>query len=244
MDKYRINIKTYEGPMDLLLDLIKQNEIDIYDIPIAKITEQFLDYLKTIEKLNLEITSDFILMAATLIEIKSKMLLPKQVYEDEENEDEDDIADPRAELVQKLLEYEKFKKISNDLKESLDYESKAFYKLQEDFSSIDEKDFLKNLNLNNLLKTFNNIMEKHINKFEVSEIIQESFSTEDAIKIIKVMLEENKKISFLDLIKKSNKSEIITYFLSILEAIKMGILYAKQNKDFDDIILLRRKDEL
>ncbi len=242
MDKYRINIKTYEGPMDLLLDLIKQNEIDIYDIPIAKITEQFLDYLKTIEKLNLEITSDFILMAATLIEIKSKMLLPKQVYEDEENED--DIADPRAELVQKLLEYEKFKKISNDLKESLDYESKAFYKLQEDFSSIDEKDFLKNLNLNNLLKTFNNIMEKHINKFEVSEIIQESFSTEDAIKIIKVMLEENKKISFLDLIKKSNKSEIITYFLSILEAIKMGILYAKQNKDFDDIILLRRKDEL
>lgn len=242
MDKYRINIKTYEGPMDLLLDLIKQNEIDIYDIPIAKITEQFLDYLKTIEKLNLEITSDFILMAATLIEIKSKMLLPKQVYEDEENED--DIADPRAELVQKLLEYEKFKKISNDLKESLDYESKAFYKLQEDFSSIDEKDFLKNLNLNNLLKTFNNIMEKHINKFEVSEIIQESFSTEEAIKIIKVMLEENKKISFLDLIKKSNKSEIITYFLSILEAIKMGILYAKQNKDFDDIILLRRKDEL
>lgn len=242
MDKYRINIKTYEGPMDLLLDLIKQNEIDIYDIPIAKITEQFLDYLKTIEKLNLEITSDFILMAATLIEIKSKMLLPKQVYEDEENED--DIADPRAELVQKLLEYEKFKKISNDLKESLDYESKAFYKLQEDFSSIDEKDFLKNLNLNNLLKTFNNIMEKHINKFEVSEIIQESFSTEEAIKILKNMLEENKKISFLDLIKKSNKAEIITYFLSILEAMKMGILYAKQNKDFDDIILLRRTDEL
>lgn len=242
MDKYRINIKTYEGPMDLLLDLIKQNEIDIYDIPIAKITEQFLDYLKTIEKLNLEVTSDFILMAATLIEIKSKMLLPKQVYEDEENED--DIADPRAELVQKLLEYEKFKKISNDLKESLDYESKAFYKLQEDFSSIDEKDFLKNLNLNNLLKTFNNIMEKHINKFEVSEIIQESFSTEEAIKILKNMLEENKKISFLDLIKKSNKAEIITYFLSILEAMKMGILYAKQNKDFDDIILLRRTDEL
>lgn len=242
MDKYRINIKTYEGPMDLLLDLIKQNEIDIYDIPIAKITEQFLDYLKTIEKLNLEITSDFILMAATLIEIKSKMLLPKQVYEDEENED--DIADPRAELVQKLLEYEKFKKISNDLKESLDYESKAFYKLQEDFSSIDEKDFLKNLNLNNLLKTFNNIMEKYVDKFEFSEIIQESFSTEEAIQIIKVMLEKNKKISFLDLIKKSNKSEIITYFLSILEAIKMGILYAKQNKDFDDIILLRRKDEL
>lgn len=242
MDKYRINIKTYEGPMDLLLDLIKQNEIDIYDIPIAKITEQFLDYLKTIEKLNLEITSDFILMAATLIEIKSKMLLPKQVYEDEENED--DIADPRAELVQKLLEYEKFKKISNDLKESLDYESKAFYKLQEDFSSIDEKDFLKNLNLSNLLKTFNNIMEKHINKFEVSEIIQESFSTEEAIKILKSMLEENKKISFLDLIKKSNKAEIITYFLSILEAMKMGILYAKQNKDFDDIILLRRTDEL
>lgn len=242
MDKYRINIKTYEGPMDLLLDLIKQNEIDIYDIPIAKITEQFLDYLKTIEKLNLEITSDFILMAATLIEIKSKMLLPKQVYEDEENED--DIADPRAELVQKLLEYEKFKKISNDLKESLDYESKAFYKLQEDFSSIDEKDFLKNLNLNNLLKTFNNIMEKHINKFEVSEIIQESFSTEEAIKILKSMLEKNKKISFLDLIKKSNKAEIITYFLSILEAMKMGILYAKQNKDFDDIILLRRTDEL
>ena len=242
MDKYRINIKTYEGPMDLLLDLIKQNEIDIYDIPIAKITEQPLDYLKTIEKLNLEVTSDFILMAATLIEIKSKMLLPKQVYEDEENED--DIADPRAELVQKLLEYEKFKKISNDLKESLDYESKAFYKLQEDFSSIDEKDFLKNLNLNNLLKTFNNIMEKHINKFEVSEIIQESFSTEEAIKILKNMLEENKKISFLDLIKKSNKAEIITYFLSILEAMKMGILYAKQNKDFDDIILLRRTDEL
>ena len=130
--EYNIVLKTYEGPMDLLLDLIKENEIDIYDIPIFKITEEFLKYIENMKKLNLTLTSDFILMASTLLEIKSKMLLPKkEVLEDEEVEE-----DPRLDLVESLLEYKKYKEASEILKIQEEYESKSFYKLRTEIFSM------------------------------------------------------------------------------------------------------------
>ena len=124
--EYNIVLERYQGPMDLLLDLIRKNEIDIYDIPIFEITEQFLDYMEKANKINLELTSDFILMASTLLEIKSKMLLPKIKFDDDD--EEEDGEDARKELVEKLLEYEKYQQLSGLLKKNEEYETRAFYR--------------------------------------------------------------------------------------------------------------------
>ena len=159
--EYNIVLKTYEGPMDLLLDLIKENEIDIYDIPIFTITEEFLRYIENMKKLNLTLTSDFILMASTLLEIKSKMLLPKTKKLNNEDKDEED---PRKDLVESLLEYKKYKEASEILKIQEDYESKSFYKLKTEIFSMNEMDFLKESSVDKLSLAFFNILKKYKDK--------------------------------------------------------------------------------
>lgn len=238
---YNISIKSYEGPMDLLLDLIKKNEVDIYDIPIHLITEQFLDYLNLSKTLNMEITSDFILMAATLIEIKSKMLLPKKLLEDDE---EDESEDPRKELVQKILEYEKFREVSNILKNSHEFENKSIYKLQEDFSTIDDVDFIKNLTIDKLAIAFSNIIKKIDIEDKSYTIRSELFTNKMAIGIIREKLKSNKSLSFSEIIKNQCLENIITYFLAILEMAKNGQVTLTQNIDLSDILILRRQNEL
>lgn len=238
--EYRVNLKIYEGPMDLLIDLIKKNEIDIYDIPIHIITEQFLEYIKEANKINLELTSEFILMASTLIEIKSKMLLPKIKISEEEEDDEED---PRDSLVQKILEYEKYKDISEILKESHNYEAKAFYKLQEDFTNIDDIDLLKNCDVNSLAKSFKNIINKLKSENIIAEIKQESFSIEEATLVLKNKIEKTGKILFTDLLSDSPIiEEIISFFLSVLELVKVGYIKAYQEDDYQDIKLLIREE--
>ncbi len=238
---YNISIKSYEGPMDLLLDLIKKNEVDIYDIPIHLITEQFLDYLNLSKTLNMEITSDFILMAATLIEIKSKMLLPKKLLEDDE---EDESEDPRKELVQKILEYEKFREVSNILKNSHEFENKSIYKLQEDFSTIDDVDFIKNLTIDKLAIAFSNIIKKMDIEDKSYTIRSELFTNKMAISIIREKLKSNESLSFSEIIKNQGLENIITYFLAILEMAKNGQVTLTQNFDLSDILILRRQNEL
>ena len=237
---YNISIKSYEGPMDLLLDLIKKNEVDIYDIPIHLITEQFLDYLNLSKTLNMEITSDFILMAATLIEIKSKMLLPKNLLEDDE---EDETEDPRKELVQKILEYEKFREVSTILKNSHEFENKSIYKLQEDFSTIDDVDFIKNLTVDKLAIAFSNIIKKMDIEDRSYTIRSELFTNKMAIGIIREKLKSNKSLSFSEIIKNQCLENIITYFLAILEMAKNGQVTLTQNIDLSDILILRRQNE-
>lgn len=237
---YNISIKSYEGPMDLLLDLIKKNEVDIYDIPIHLITEQFLDYLNLSKTLNMEITSDFILMAATLIEIKSKLLLPKNLLEDDE---EDESEDPRKELVQKILEYEKFREVSNILKNSHEFENKSIYKLQEDFSTIDDVDFIKNLTIDKLAIAFSNIIKKMDIEDKSYTIRSELFTNKMAISIIGEKLKSNESLSFSEVIKKQSLENIITYFLAILEMAKNGQVTLTQNIDLSDILILRRQNE-
>ncbi|MFR7349166.1 segregation and condensation protein A [Peptoniphilus sp.] len=226
--------------MDLLLDLIKKNEVDIYDIPIHLITEQFLDYLNLSKTLNMEITSDFILMAATLIEIKSKMLLPKNLLEDNE---EDESEDPRKELVQKILEYEKFREVSNILKNSHEFENKSIYKLQEDFSTIDDVDFIKNLTIDKLAIAFSNIIKKMDIEDKSYTIRSELFTNKMAIGIIREKLKSNKSLSFSEIIKNQCLENIITYFLAILEMAKNGQVTLTQNIDLSDILILRRQNE-
>lgn len=236
--EYNVNIKEYEGPMDLLVDLIKKNEIDIYDIPIHTITTQFLDYINQSKILNMEITSDFILMASTLIEIKSKMLLPLYKFEDDELVE--DTEDPRKELVEKILEYNRYKQISKSLKESVEYENKTFYKFQEDFSEIDELDLLKNLDVDSLYKAFRNIILSKKSKEEEIDIELDKFSTKDASNEILSRLEVG-NLYFSDLLEKNfTVSRTIVYFLSLLELIKLNAVLARQTNNFSDIEIIRR----
>lgn len=236
--EYNIVLKTYEGPMDLLLDLIKENEIDIYDIPIFKITEEFLEYIENMKKLNLTLTSDFILMASTLLEIKSKMLLPKKEALDEEVEVEED---PRQDLVESLLEYKKYKEASEILKIQEEYESKSFYKLRTEIFSMSEMDFLKDSNVDKLSLAFFNILKRYKDK-EVVGIEREYFKVEDATRKIKLALHKNKNIKFSDLLVDIvYKVDVITYFLGMLELIKNEYIYANQSDNFADILIKERE---
>lgn len=238
--EYNINIETYEGPMDLLIDLIKKNEIDIYDIPIHIITEQFVEYIREANKVNLELTSDFILMASTLIEIKSKMLLPKLKVEDDEIEED---IDPRDDLVQKIIEYEKYREVSKQLKESASYESKAYYKLQEDFVSIEDLDLLKNCDIDSLSKAFTNLILKKNKKEYVEKIRTDSFPVERATFLVIEKLKIEKEFLFSDLLDVgSDINEIVSYFLSILELVKIGSIFANQYNEYQDIKIERRKE--
>ena len=239
--EYNIVLKTYEGPMDLLLDLIKENEIDIYDIPIFKITEEFLKYIENMKKLNLTLTSDFILMASTLLEIKSKMLLPKIKFDDEQEEDEEDA---RKELVEKLLEYEKYQQLSGLLKKNEEYETRAFYRKKSEMPDFSDKDLLKDLKVNDLSKAFMNILIRNKNKV-VKSIYRENFSVETAINVLKSRLLINNKFYFTKLLEDyPSREELISLFLGLLELIRNGILSAKQTENFTDIFIeLRNLDE-
>lgn len=236
--EYNIVLKTYEGPMDLLLDLIKENEIDIYDIPIFKITEEFLKYIENMKKLNLTLTSDFILMASTLLEIKSKMLLPKKEDLDEEVEEEED---PRQDLVESLLEYKRYKEASEILKVQEEYESKSFYKLRTEIFSMNEMDFLKDSNVDKLSLVFFNILKRYKDK-EVVGIEREYFKVEDAARKIKLALHKNKEIKFSALLVDIvYKVDVITYFLGMLELIKNEYILAEQSDSFADILIKERE---
>jgi len=234
--EYNIVLKTYEGPMDLLLSLIKENEIDIYDIPIFKITEQFLDYIKKMKDLNLELTADFIVMASTLLEIKSKMLLPKTKKAEDEEEEED----PRKDLVESLLEYKKYKEASEILKTQEEYESKSFYKLKTEIFDVNEIDFLKDSNVDKLSKAFFNILKR----FEDDKSIfieRERFKVEDAVRNIKREVFIKKKIDFTSLLDDIVfKVDVITYFLGMLELIKNEFIVANQKDNYGDILIEKR----
>lgn len=239
-------IDVFEGPMDLLLHLIEKAEIDIYDIPINLIAEQFLDYIRQMEELNLDITSDFLVMAATLLEIKSKMLLPKdKVPEDESFVEEED---PRMELVSRLVEYKKYKDAAEELRLMETIQQKVFYKPKEDLSDFqDEQLEIDGLKIDLLVKSLANIIKsrnKENGVLFIQEIQREEYTLEKCISIIRQKLDVDNNIRFSDLIEEdSTKSEIINYFLSILELIRMMDIEVVQEEDFSDLIISRRLEE-
>ena len=242
--EYKIMIDVFEGPMELLLHLIDRAEIDIYDIPISLITDQFIEYLHKMEELNLEITSDFLVMAATLLEIKSKMLLPQR-EKLENNQLEMEEVDPRAELVRKLVEYKKYKHITDKLREMESIQSKVYYKPKEDTIDTFNDDFeLVDLNIDDLLKALNNIIIRRNKKakvLDVREIQREEYTLEKCVSEIKERLNRENTIYFSDLLKEdSTKSEIITYFLSILELINLKYIHVVQEEDFSDLIITKK----
>jgi len=239
-----VKLEVFEGPLDLLLHLIDKNKIDIYDIPIVMITEQYLDYIKQMETEDMNIMSEFLLMAATLLDIKCKMLLPKEINEEGEEED------PRAELVQKLLEYKMYKYMSYELKDRQFNAEKNMYKEptipQEVLAyqePLDYETLLGDVNLQKLHTIFKETIKRKEDKVDpvrsqFGKIEKDEINLEEKTSYIEDFIRLHRKLSFRELLEKQNsKMEIIVTFLVILELMKVGEIKIEQNEIFDDIMI-------
>ena len=237
-----VKLQVFEGPLDLLLHLIDKNKVNIYDIPIVEITAQYMDYIAEMKKHDLNLLSEFLVMAATLIDIKSKMLLPSNPDDPEEEED------PRAELVQQLLEYKMYKCMAYELKDRQIDAQKTLFKVPtipkevlafEEPVDLDE--LVADITLAKLNDIFQSIMKKQVDKIDpvrskFGKIEKEEVSLEDKMDYLTEYAKEHKHFSFKSLLEKqSSKVNIIVTFLAILELMKIGKIYISQEKIFDDI---------
>ncbi len=225
---FHFKLPVFEGPLDLLLHLIKENKLNIYDIPILLITRQYIEYLELMKELNLEIAGEFLVMAATLIHIKSYMLLPV-----EEKQTEEQMEDPRTELVQRLLEYQKFRDASVNLRGREEVWKNIFYRPapQVEDSSVT---MLLELNLFDLLTAFKRILSKAPE--EAVEITRETLTVKDRINFILERLEKGAGIKFEDLFEVgATKTVLIVTFLAFLELVRLGLVRAYQEKAFGSI---------
>jgi segregation and condensation protein A len=236
---YNIKIPVFEGPLDLLLHLIRENKLDIYDIPIALITHQYLQYIKMMKDLNLDIAGEFLVMAATLIHIKSRMLLPP----DEEVPPEEQ-EDPRRELVEKLLEYQAFKEAALSLRQREDEWTRVFQR--EPLFDSEEEDagiYLSDVNLFDLLEAFKKILDTAPS--EVATITKETLTVKDKMSLIMEMLEGQDAIRFEDIFKDGiTRSQLIVTFIALLELIRLGLLRAYQEKEFGNIWVIKQNADL
>ena len=239
---YKIKLEIFEGPLDLLLYLIKREEIDIYDIPVAKIADQYLEYMEVMKMLDLNIAGEFIVMAATLIHIKSKMLLPPEEIELEEEEE----MDPRAELVQRLIEYKKFKEAAKKLEEMELRQKNIFIRSSslEQYKSHDGEGVYFEASLFDLLTAFSKVL-KEIPKKTIQEIIKDEFTVDEKIHQLLHLLMERESVRVNSLFASSkNKLEIIVLFLAILELIRLKEIVVVQNKLFGEIEIRRNEAKL
>ena len=231
---YCFTIDKFSGPLDLLLHLIKQSNIDIYDIKIEEITNQYLDYIRKMKELNLNIASSYLVMAAELIEMKAAMLLPKpEILEDEYEED------PKEKLIQRLIEYQNYKEITSKFHE-LELDRQQYYtKKSSDISEYKINPILSNdIDLNDLIKAFEQFLNRQeANKPLNTKIATKEYSITKRSKEIKDLIKKNKKIVFTDLFDIKTKSYIVVTFLSILVLAKNNDLKIVQENNFDNILL-------
>lgn len=237
--KYNIHLNVYDGPLDLLCDLISKQKIDIKDISISEITSQYLVYIDMLNEMDLEIASEFIIMASKLVEIKSKYLLYKQNHEDYEE-------DPRLELVEKLEEYKKFKEASLNLKENIHYTYDTFFRTKEEVIIDGSKIDLDEISIDAIRNTLPIILKMKVieglDKREELDMIMKKrvISLEKKISDLKELIKKEDKISFVKLVRSYDKDETIATFLAILELIKEKLIVVVQNEFFDDIIIIKR----
>ena len=235
-------LESFEGPLDLLVHLIEKNKIDIYDIPIVMITKQYMDYMETMDKADLDKVSSFIVMAAMLLRIKSKMLLPKEEVQQEEE------ADPRDELVERLLEYQMFKMLSSELKDRQLLAEQSFYKKKNipkevgDFKEKPDLDkLLENITLGRLKEVFEEVMKRSEEKLDpirsqFGKIEKETISLSERMTELRQQLSIHSKLSFAFLLGQDiTKPNIIVTFLAVLELMKLGSIHIEQEKLFGEI---------
>jgi segregation and condensation protein A len=237
-DEYKITLPLFEGPLELLLHLIKQNKIDIYDIPIAEITRQYLEYLELMKELNLEIAGEFLVMAATLIQIKTRMLLP--IDEDIPPEERED---PRMELVERLLEYQAIKSASMDLEDRRQRWSNYFWREGDSLSeSRTEKLYLFDINVFDLLAAFKKVLENA--PPEVVSLTRETLTVREKMNHILQRCEEDEVLRFEDVFdRNTSRTELIVTFLALLELIRLRLVKVRQDEQMGQIWIIYNKQE-
>ncbi len=239
-----VKLEVFEGPLDLLLHLIDKNKVDIYDIPIVEITEQYLEYIRQMETEDMNVMSEFLVMAATLIDIKCKMLLPKEV--DEEGEEQD----PRAELVEKLLEYKMCKYMSYELRDRMVDAQRSLYKpptlpaeVEQYRQPVDYEELIGDLTLQRLHEIFKQMMKRQVDKIDpvrstFGKIEKDEIDLDLKTTYVEAYVRSHKTFSFRRLLEKQHsKMEVIVTFLVILEMIKTGRIGIEQEDTFSDIII-------
>lgn len=235
-------LDTFEGPLDLLLHLIDKAEIDIHEVSISEITIQYMDYLHAMKELELEVTSEFLVMAATLLAIKSKQLLPKPpVFEDDYEDWPDDGLDPRDELIQKLVEYRKFKQIAEQLREKEFERSLVFSREPEDmtpFMKQEKVNPVEGIQLSDLIVAFQKALRRAARRNIVATVQRDEISVKDRIRDIVDVLKQFETVRFSRLIRENmDRHEIVVTFLAILELMKMKHIRCFQHQLFDDIVI-------
>ena len=229
-DVLGIKLGQFAGPLDLLLYLIKQEQADIFDIPIAQITEKYLEYIRLMKRLDIAVAADFLVMAATLIEIKSRMLLPR----DPTVADEEEFEDPRQELVDRLLEYEKFKSAAGMLYERSTIEQAVFPRGP---IESDDNNAETDASVFDLLTVFQKIVARHVDEIKM-EIHREEISLADMIKHLRTRILEMGEVNLLEFFEEMHsRRELVTAFIAVLEIVRTEGVKLLQSKTFGDIIL-------
>lgn len=232
---YRIKLQDFEGPLDLLLFFIRRDELDIYDIPISRITKEFMEYLHLLEKLDLEIAGDFILMAATLMQIKVKMLLPREV--DEKGEE----IDPRADLVKALLEYKRYKEMSEEFSFMEANQRRFSYRgnFEEDPKTeiTNYEVLLKNITIYDLIKAFKKALLDRPAE-PVHQIVKWNVTIDEQMEFIFNKLGNKNQMSFIDLmIELKDKIRIVVTFIAMLEMVKAGKIGLRESNKLNDFLI-------
>ena len=246
-----VKLQVFEGPLDLLLHLIEKNKIDIYDIPIVEITNQYMEYIKAMQKEDLNIMSEFLVMAATLLDIKCRMLLPKEVNEEGEEED------PRQELVEQLLEYKMYKFMSYELKDRELDGDRIMYKtasipdeVKGYVPPVDLDKLLGDLTLVQLNRIFKEVMKRQESKVDpvrskFGKIEKEEVTLPDKLDYVTEYAISHRKFGFRARLKKqSSKVQVVVTFLAILQLMKEGVIFIEQDQPFDEIMITSKVEEV
>ena len=232
--EYEVKIDAFEGPLDLLLHLIKESKVDIWNIKIVDITEQYLNYIKSMERLNLNIASEYLVMASELMEMKSKLLLPRTTLDEEEEEE-----DPREKLIQKLIEYQRYKDMTKDFKELEDARHEFFTKPPESLKEYAPEGTVVNtdLSLDDLMIAFQKFLKrKEKEKPLATTVTKKEITVAERRSEIKNILHKKKKVDFFELFDVVTKEYIVVTFLAVLEMARKQELIIYQENNFDNII--------
>ena len=238
MSNYTIQLPNFEGPLDLLLYFIRRDELNIYDIPIAKITGDFLDYVRLMELFDLELAGEFLVMAASLMQIKALMLLPREkMNKDGEIEE----IDPRAELLNRLLIYKQFKEAAGTLSERADRERYHFYRTYFDaeHQHLGSNDALKNATLFDLMRAMKKALDRTLDAQKHYDVERRQLTVEHRVAEITAMIKQHTSLSFFTLVKSQNRQMIVVTFLALLEMVKQKVISISQELQGadDDIII-------
>lgn len=231
---YEVKIDEFEGPLDLLLHLIKKSNIDIYDISLEEITNQYLDYIKVMKEMNLDIASEYLVMASELLEYKSKSLLPKKSEESDDFEE-----DPKETLIKRLIDYKKYKEITGTFKNLESVRADIFTKSPSNIDEYNEKVVNNDeITVNDLVEAFKKFMaRKEFEKPINTKITTKELSVSQRISSIRNILKIRHQVNFLDLFEEYTKNYVVVTFLSILEMSKYKEILIEQNNNFGDIVI-------